>query len=119
MPESDLLDPRMLDAIRQLDDGATGLLAQVVRMYFEAAPELLAKLRRGLDHGDYDLIRQAAHSLKSASANLGAVGLADLCKRVECAARGGTLGPDTPRAHELEAEYRRVQTALEREIMAA
>jgi HPt (histidine-containing phosphotransfer) domain-containing protein len=119
MPESDLLDPRMLDAIRQLDDGATGLLAQVVRMYFEAAPELLAKLRRGLEHGDFDLIRQAGHSLKSASANLGAVRLAELCQRVESAARSGTLGPDTPGAHEVEAEFRRVQAALEQEITAA
>jgi HPt (histidine-containing phosphotransfer) domain-containing protein len=119
MPESVLLDLPMLDAIRQLDDGGTGLLSQVVRMYFEAAPELLAKLRRGLDEGDYDLIRQSAHSLKSASANLGAVRLVDLCKRVESAARGGTLGPETPQAHELEAEFGRVRAALEREVIAA
>ena len=119
MPESDLLDRRMLDAIRQLDDGGTGLVSQVIRIYFDSAPELLAKLRRGLDDGDHELVRQAAHSLKSSSANLGAAHLAELCKRVESAARARELGPDTPRAHEVEAEFRRVQAALERELKAA
>jgi HPt (histidine-containing phosphotransfer) domain-containing protein len=119
MPESDLLDPRVLDAIRQLDDGATGLLSQVVRIYLESAPALLAQLRRGLDGSDRELVRQAAHSLKSSSANLGAVRLAELCKRLEAAARSGTFGPDTPAAQEVEAEFRRVQAALEEELNAA
>jgi HPt (histidine-containing phosphotransfer) domain-containing protein len=119
MPESDLLDPRMLDAIRQLDDGATGLLSQVVRIYIQSAPALLAKLRRGMDDGDHELVRQAAHSLKASSANLGAARLAALCKRVESDARARALGPDTPRAHEVEAEYHRVQAALEQELKAA
>jgi HPt (histidine-containing phosphotransfer) domain-containing protein len=119
MPENDLLDPRMLDAIRQLDDGATVLLAQVVQIYLESAPGLLARLRNGLDQGDPELVRQATHTLKSSSANLGANRLAELCKRLEAAARGGTLGRATPQADEVEAEFERVRAALLREIAAA
>ena len=43
-----------------------------------------AKLRlQGLQNQDYDAVRLAAHSLKGASANLGALLLAELCEKLE------------------------------------
>jgi HPt (histidine-containing phosphotransfer) domain-containing protein len=114
-----LIDRRMLDAIRQLDDSSGSLLARVVQVYLDSSPQLIGRLRHGFDRDDLELLRHAAHTLKSSSANLGAAQLAELCKRIEFAARSGSLTPDTPRAEEIEAEFRRVQAALEAELKGA
>jgi HPt (histidine-containing phosphotransfer) domain-containing protein len=114
-----LIDRRMLDAIRQLDDGSGSLLRQVVQVYLDSSPALIGKLRQGFDRDDLELLRHAAHTLKSSSASLGATQLAELCKRVELAARGGSLSPDIPRVEDIEGEFRRVQAALEAELKEA
>ncbi len=118
-PSSDrpLLERSALDAIRALQsDAAPDLLAQVVRLYFESAADMLARLRAGLATGDHDAVRIAAHTLKSSSANLGAAALAEMCKQLELAARTGSLGPGLPDAQALERAYLAVRAALEAEI---
>ena len=118
-PSSDrpLLDRSALEAIRALQsDAAPDLLAQVVRLYFESAADMIARLRAGLAAGDHDAVRIAAHTLKSSSANLGAATLAEMCKQLELAARAGSLGPGLPDAQALERAYQAVRAALEAEI---
>ncbi len=118
-PSSDrpLLDRTALDAIRALQsEAAPDLLAQVVRLYFESAADMLTRLRAGLAAGDHEAVRIAAHTLKSSSANLGAAVLAEMCKQLELAARAGSLGPGLPDAQALERAYQAVRVALEAEI---
>jgi HPt (histidine-containing phosphotransfer) domain-containing protein len=40
-------------------------------MYLKNSPALLKKMQQAASTGDNDLLRNSAHSLKSASANLG------------------------------------------------
>jgi HPt (histidine-containing phosphotransfer) domain-containing protein len=62
------------------------------------------------------LLREVAHALKSSSANVGAHGLADLCKRLEAMGRDNNLA-DSPTIHErFEREYARVIAALKLEV---
>jgi HPt (histidine-containing phosphotransfer) domain-containing protein len=62
------------------------------------------------------LLREVAHALKSSSANVGAIGLADLCKRLETMGRDDNLA-DAPTIHErFEREYARVIAALKLEV---
>lgn len=82
-------------------------------------PELMASIRAGLAAADNDKVRAAAHSLKSSSANLGANSLAELCKKLEMAARANALATDAPALPEVEAEYERVCVALQQEAGAA
>ena len=44
-----------------------------------------------VDQDDYDALRDTAHSLKSSSANLGAMLLSASARRIEAGARAGTL----------------------------
>ena len=112
-----VLDRAALDAIRALDEtGAGGLLRQVVQLYVESAPRLIAELRRAQASGQLDAVRNAAHSLKSSSANLGANRLAQMCQAVERAARAGTLHADLPGPDAIEREFIAVHRALECEI---
>jgi signal transduction histidine kinase/DNA-binding response OmpR family regulator len=110
------LDTTALETIRALGGEQTpDLLEQIVRLYLEGAPDLIASIRTGLASADNDKVRLAAHSLKSSSANLGATGLAELCKKLEMAARANALATDAPALPEVEAEYERVCIALQHE----
>ena len=115
-----VLDRSALEVIRSLQsDAAPDLLARVVRAYLESAPGLISRLREGMASLDHETIRIAAHTLKSSSANLGAKMLADLCKKLELAARVRSIGPDTPGVLEIEREYGAVRQALEMELTLA
>jgi HPt (histidine-containing phosphotransfer) domain-containing protein len=110
------LDTTALETIRALGGEQTpDLLEQIVRLYLEGAPELIASIRAGLAAADNDQVRLAAHSLKSSSANLGATRLAELCKKLEMAARANALATEVPALPEVEAEYERVCIALQHE----
>jgi HPt (histidine-containing phosphotransfer) domain-containing protein len=110
------LDTTALETIRALGGAQTpDLLEQIVRLYLEGAPELMASIRTGLAAANNDQVRVAAHSLKSSSANVGAAVLAELCKRLEIAARANALATDAPALREVEAEYERVCIALQHE----
>lgn len=90
-PVSALLDPSVIDRLRGVGGESRGaaLLGRVSKLYLEQAPELLANARSALDAGDTAAVGMAAHSLKSSSANLGAMQMSARCAALEAAARSG------------------------------
>ena len=76
-------------------------------------------MREAFLQQDADRVRHAAHSLKSASANVGAMILSDQAKTLEADARQGVIEWNVERVDEMEAEYRQVCDALQayKEIM--
>ncbi|WP_199313515.1 response regulator [Leptolyngbya sp. FACHB-671] len=98
------------------------VLFEIIDIYLEDAPRLLRAMREA---GTADLpsaLQQAAHTLKSTSAAVGATHLADICQRLE---RWTMEHPDQinktsiseaeiqEKLTSLEAEYQRVKTTLE------
>lgn len=78
------LDHAALNNIRALQrDGSNAILAKIIGMYLTNSPKLLEKLQKATVTGNGELMRASAHSLKSASANLGASRLAELCEELE------------------------------------
>jgi HPt (histidine-containing phosphotransfer) domain-containing protein len=67
------------------------------------------ELTDGLNRGDVKLVERAAHTLKSSSANIGAIGLSALCKEMEERAR--TQGCDAVKS--LVGESSRVMSEVE------
>ena len=66
------LDQRALAQIRALErPGAPSMLGKVIEVYLTTTPRLLTAMRTGMVERDGESVRQAAHSLKSASANAG------------------------------------------------
>jgi signal transduction histidine kinase/CheY-like chemotaxis protein/HPt (histidine-containing phosphotransfer) domain-containing protein len=111
------LDPRALDQIRALErPGAPSMVDKVIRIYLTTTPQLLTAMREGIEQRSGEAVRQAAHSLKSASANLGATGLADLCRTLEGQARAGGCPEPGVEFEALEAEFQQVQLELEGEL---
>ncbi|HZR02471.1 MAG TPA: Hpt domain-containing protein [Burkholderiales bacterium] len=106
------LDPAPLDMIRAIGDGSDALLAQVIDLFVESGAPLVQQVRAGLRANDTALVRTAAHTLKSSSANLGGTRLAEICLKLEVAARTGNLSGALPTADDVEAEYKAVCKAL-------
>ena len=90
--DNSILDANALDSIRQLQQpGGPDLLGKVVTQYLETSQELLEKLRSAIDITDANSLAEAAHSLKSSSANVGAKVLAELSRQLEAMGRQDDL----------------------------
>jgi len=100
----------MLQALES--NGSPGLVSRVIETYLRTSPEMIESIRQALGSEDAEAIERAAHSLKSSSATLGALELAELCKELEQIGREA----ETTRAAEvfasLETEFDRVRRAL-------
>ena len=107
------LQPEYLDAIRALQQpGSPDLVAKVLTGYLASAPALIAAIRTAVAAADPTGVSRAAHSLKSGSANLGALHLAELCSRMESQGRAGSLDGAAGLLEEIEAAYAAVQSEL-------
>jgi len=114
------LDPRALEQIRALQrPGGPALVDKVIGLYLDSSRGLTDKLGAALAAGDSSGVREAAHALKSSSANLGATVLAGLAAELEALGRENRLDAAPLVAEQLFAEYRRVVLALGAERAAA
>jgi len=108
------IDGGRLTQLRQLEmpDGSS-LLPTVVDTFLKSSADQLGAIRRILVDGDADLLRQAAHGLRGASANVGAHRVAALSRDLESAARLQNLGRAEAIVSRLEDELRRAHAALQ------
>lgn len=120
-PRMNILDAETLAALRSLqDDGEDDLLAELIDLFLEDAPERLGLIRAALAAGDWVGLAERAHSLKGSCASLGAVQMASLCGRLEAMGRDLAQRSDAVDVFgELEQEYARVHDALLRERNAS
>ena len=113
------IDPDRLAELRRLEVGQEDelgdLVSQLVGSYLGAARPRLADIRQAVATRDGRQLRQLAHQLKGSSANLGAVGVAAACDRLERLGREDAL--DEPAA-EVEAALAKLDLELERALEA-
>jgi HPt (histidine-containing phosphotransfer) domain-containing protein len=108
------VDAKALENIRALQaPGGPNLLSRVIGLYLSGSPKLLEDLREAAVRRDADALRNASHTLKSSSANLGALSLSSLCKELETNAREGRVDDAAEAVAGIEAEYGRVKAFLE------
>jgi hypothetical protein len=83
------IDPETIQGLRELGgDDEPELLTELIQIFLEDAPQRMKDITEGLAHGDLSRVERGAHTLKSSSANIGALGLSDLCGRIVACARG-------------------------------
>ena len=101
------------DALTRLERfGGTKLLDEMIALFLENARARLSAATAGLDAHDAEAIETAMHSLKSSSAQLGALRLSRLCQQAETIARDGTPTGIAGVLDECRDELARVQTWL-------
>ncbi len=118
--ETAVLDGQTLGRIRAMHgQGDQDFLARVVRLYVASSAALTEALRSAAASRDIAGIKTAAHALKSSSANVGALGFAELCKEVEAAARQENIAQACALVDKLLAQHEQVLRALEAPGIAA
>jgi PAS domain S-box-containing protein len=91
-PEDSPVNPKTWDSITSLQrPGQPDLLTKIIGLYLKDSQGLVDKILTAAQAKDFAALRDAAHSLKSRSATLGAWQVADLCKELETGARARTL----------------------------
>jgi HPt (histidine-containing phosphotransfer) domain-containing protein len=109
----DVLDSVALNRLRELDPGdRTGLLNRVLQTYTLSLERMLVQWRAARAAGDASAMRSLAHTLKSSSASVGALGLSALCADVEARLRDDRLQDIEAQFDALAAEAQRILAGL-------
>jgi HPt (histidine-containing phosphotransfer) domain-containing protein len=113
LAESGVIDRRVLDSLLESLGGDEEFLAELLETYFDDSPQQFATMQEALATGNAEALRRAAHSLKSNSANFGAMPLSAICKGLEDMGKAGVLDGAAERIAAAAAEYDRGRAALE------
>ncbi len=117
-PTAATLDKSVLEQYRELDpEGSLSLAIEIGQIFLESSDALLERLRSGLASSDAESIRQAAHSLKSSSANVGGMTLAQHLNEIETLAKEGRILEAAPLMQPICQEYDQLKREL-REFLA-
>ena len=106
------VDNAVLDRLAESMGGDDAFVAELVEQFVADSPALVAAARTGLESGDAEEVRRAAHTLKSNAATMGANELADRSRRLELAAKAGDLGDGAASIDAVAQELERVHAAL-------
>ena len=103
------IDNEQLAELKDVLEDEFGIL---ISTYLADAKLRLQLIEQGLQNQDYDAVRLAAHSLKGASANLGALLLAQICERLEHDCKAGHYAECDALFVEAQAEFVEVNQQL-------
>ncbi len=106
------IDLAMFDKLKQ----AMGedYIGEMIDTYLMDTPKTIAKIRQALAEGKVDEMRRAAHSVKSTSANFGAIQFSSLAKDLEALGNANTLEGASELLARLETQYTQVAQDLQR-----
>ena len=108
-PAAAVLEMEVVEELRSImGDEYQGL----VKLFLEDAPLHIERLRAAAAGNDIAAMVAPAHTLKSSSANLGALALSSVAKRIEFGARTESLPKPSLAVLMLENEFRRAKAAL-------
>jgi CheY-like chemotaxis protein len=115
-----LIDANALDNIRALDDGSgESVLDEVIGIFLAEAPGHLQGLQAGLAAGHAAELGRIAHAFKSASFNVGAMPLGELCRQLERLGKAGEMHGAAELVAHIERMFQRVRPLLLAEMKAA
>ncbi len=113
------IDASVIEQIRNMERrGATRLLERLVSTYASTAAKLVEQAVYSLKTGDFDSLQHAAHTLKSSSANLGAIELSRRFGTLERLARDRSAAAAREEWTPTMLEYERAVKALQRIVTA-
>ena len=113
MESEGVIDREVLDNLLEAVGGDGEFLAELLETYYADTPQLFSAMHAAIESQDSDEFRRAAHSLKSNSANFGAMDLSQQAKALEEMGKTGNLGQAGEALAGAESEYEKVKSALE------
>jgi CheY-like chemotaxis protein/HPt (histidine-containing phosphotransfer) domain-containing protein len=111
--EESPIDKSALDRIKAVQQpGMPDLVEKVIDLYINDAQSLCRNIHEAVGKNDPQALNKAAHSLKSSSANVGAIKLASLCKELETMGKANTINNARELVNQMDSEYQRVIATL-------
>lgn len=102
MSNENLIDLTQINNLKSLfNDGFEPFLVSFYEDFEQKEKELIA----AINNNQMDTIAKLAHSLKGSSLNLGALGLANLCQKIEAGSKVGDLSEVSVAQKELSEMY--------------
>lgn len=112
--QNNVLDTQVLQAFKSMvGQNVDRVLADLIDCYLEDTPKLLIAIADSIAENDLLTFQRASHTLKSSSSTLGATNLTKICQELEIISRTGNTKAGSAQLPQLEAEYKRVETALQ------
>jgi two-component system, sensor histidine kinase and response regulator len=109
---ADPLDPTQIELLRSLDDGDGAVLGEIIGEYLNQTVQARRELIRVVRARDIPALERTAHTLKGASANVGAAALAAVCAELELQARAAQFDAADGLIERFDSEFARVRDAL-------
>lgn len=96
----------------ELMDGDADEIIDLIDTLLDSTPEYEASLRTAIQEQNAPEARDAAHAMKSAYAQIGAMHMSELMKHIEAAAKAGDMTTVGSLASQIEPEKGNVDQAL-------
>ena len=110
------IDPNVIQGLRELqEENEPDFLTELIDIYLEDASVLVSEIEHKTQTGDLGGVRQAAHTLKGSSGNLGALVLSKICYEMELCAKNGDLAGAQKVLPRLLQEFEAVTVHLRKE----
>ena len=110
-----VLDGQVLSELREVMEDE---FEELVATYLGNAPDLVGQLAQAAGRRDLEAMVIPAHSLKSSSANLGAMQLSEVARSIETAAREGRLEDALAARQQLDDVFKSTCDALHSQLSA-
>jgi len=114
-----VLDAACMAELQALDpDGKAQLVKRVLATYQASLAKLSDQLRAARADAAWEQVGRVAHTLKSSSASIGALGLSSLCADIERLLRVGDSAAAAPLLERFPTEAGRVDAAVGQALRA-
>ena len=111
------IDRSALNMLKELQvEGEPDILEKIVSAYLNSSEPLVASLSEAVENKDFKVVHDSAHSLKSASANVGATVLSEVCKELEINCKNKTYDTAMDLVSTIETEFERARDVLNEEV---
>ena len=106
------IDASVVVRLAEGTGGDAEFVSELIQQFVDDTPGLVAAARAGLETGDAEEVRRAAHTLKSNAATFGAQALAERSRELEEVAKHGALEDGHARVEAMARELEIVRKAL-------
>lgn len=108
----DAIDRATFERLLDMAGGDQTFVDELVDTYHDDGAAQVDAIRAAAEAHDADAIVRPAHTLKSSSATVGALALADLCRQLEADGRAGAVPDAAERAEAVAAAFGAARAAL-------
>ena len=107
------VDESVLEELKafQCDDGPD-ILTELIDIFLDDSPPRLAAMSAAMTTSESAVAEAEGHALKSSCAQLGALGLSEICRQIEQAGKQDDIGTAEPLVEQALIEFKRVEQAL-------